>query len=214
MLTGALLVATSTVAGAEEPVVLTGVHTVDDMAALGTDTALSALSGCSPVVENWDPEFRSEPVIENGSTYYAEVGGGWADLSCAATVTAVTRILNDVVPLTPVPYRSYYATSVDTMSGTRVGGTATIEVPYFGPDAVGLRPFGHITVQVQLYQELSTDRYAVIPNACMEWQYVVQPGFAVNVHDPRHQGACASDAMFASASALDSIQQRRPEGGL
>jgi hypothetical protein len=79
----------------------------------------------------------------------------------------------------------------------------SVDVPYVGPDAPVLRPFGQVTVHVEVFKKLSTGRYGKIYNGCMEWRYVIVPPASVTVTDPSFQGACAYDAAFLAADTAD-----------
>ena len=53
-------------------------------------------------------------------------------------------------------------------------------MPYIGPDAPGVRPFGTITAHMEVWAKLSTGRYAKIPDHCTEVYYL----FESNVANP------------------------------
>jgi hypothetical protein len=189
---------------AEDPQT-TGVAAVDDAAALGTDTAADLLAGCFPFVRKWEPIFTVTPLppTANGSVYYREEGGGIAHLSCSAPLRWVTRMMDDVGQLSPVPYRVYKNSQASEGTTDAPRATAVVSVPYVGPDAPVVRPFGHVTVQVMVYRKLSTGRYAEIRSGCMEWVYVIQPTTHVTSTDPREQGTCGYDPIFLAADTLD-----------
>lgn len=198
-------------AHADDPVT-TGIDLANDTVAIGTDTATDLLAGCVPTVTSWTPIWN-QPVANiagtTGSTYYREVGGGTAHLNCSIPVKIIARVMDDAAPLSPAPFRIYTSPPSPTYVTSRdPSDTATVNVPYYGPDAPVLRPYGHITVQVQVYRKLSTGRYAQIRYGCMEWEYLIQPAAALGATDPRTEGACAYDPMFLTSDTIDSIGQQ------
>ena len=197
---------TAPTAHADDPI-RTSIELAEDGAATVVDSALDVVRGCTPIVKSWTPKpltFVPLTPTANGSIYYRETGGGTAHLSCAAPVLIRARISDDSVPAAYRSYRSVYSSLYVTSANP--SRSASVAVPYFGPDAPIMRPFGHVVVHVEVFRRLSTGRYGPIRFGCMEWEYLLQPAASIVVDDPRKdQGACRYDAMYAVEDGLDGI---------
>lgn len=195
------------------PVILGSAHAdpvvelADDTAATVTDTLADLLAGCSPAGKSWTPidlTFTPSPT-PNGSIYYRETSGGKVDLGCAGTGKIVVRIRDDIG--VPGPQSRLGREFTTSFTNSRYpSGTGYVDVPYFGPDALVIRPFGKVTVNVKVYRKLSTGRYAPIPNGCMEWHYLLQPAASI-VQTLPTGGPCAYSAVFLAEDAAAGIGQ-------
>lgn len=176
-------------AHAEDPVTA-AVELGEDTTALAVESALDVARGCTPIVTRWSPlPFNYAPFIRNNSTWYREVGGGIAHLNCTIPVRIQARLIDASAPPF-LPYRG--PVSPAYMTSKNPQDTGVVEAPYVGPDAPVLRPFGQITVRVEVFRKLSTGRYAKIYNGCNEWHYVISPPASLTVTDPTSQSACAN----------------------
>ena len=182
----------------------------EDVAALGLDTVYDAAKGCTPYVQKWSPTaLTPTPFIRNNSTWYRHTGGGTAHLTCPASVKVVTRLSDfSVPPFLPRygPKRTVFVTS------SRPTGSGWVEAPYVGPDAPVLRPYGEITVHVEVFRKLSTGRYAPMYFGCMEWTYIVQPAASLTVTHPTEQGFCKYDGAYVAADFVEGISQTDEAG--
>lgn len=191
----------ATPANAEDPVT-TAVELTEDTSALAVDSVLDLARGCTPVVTSWSPlPFTYTPFIRNNSTWYREVGGGVAHLNCTVPVKIQARLV-DVSAPPFIPYRGGAVPTYVTSKNPQDSGS--LEVPYVGPDAPILRPYGQVTVRVEVFRKLSTGRYAKVYNGCNEWHYVISPPASLTVTDPTSQSACANGTyeLFDAADAV------------
>lgn len=180
-----------------------------DTIASGVDAALDLQRGCTPIVTSWTPYALNgttpttyalvmTPHIKNTSTWYLENGGAIAHLSCTASVMIRARVSDVSTGVAFRTYRGSYTPTFVTSKDPR--DTGTNDVPYFGPDAPVLRPYGQVTVHVEVFRKVSTGRYAALRSGCTEFHYLVQPAAsfqqtdAVATYDS--QGACAYDAPY------------------
>ncbi len=177
---------------------------INDGIAEVTDTATDLLAGCSPAVTNWTPLWETPTAfIRNNSTWYREKAGGIAHLSCKASVKMVVRVVDDSVP----PFAIYQDRPTTTfVTNKDPAATDTNEVPYFGPDAPVLRPYGHITVHVEVFRKLSTGRYSKIRFGCMEFVYIFVAATGSVVTDNRESGACTYDAVLIADEAVEGAE--------
>lgn len=189
---------------AADDALTTAVLLGEDTLALGGDTLADVARGCTPYVRSWTPKpLKPEPFIRNNSTWYKITGGGTAHMSCSASMKVMTRLIDvSVPPLFPTVIGRY---STAFVTSANPGGTGLVEVPYVGPDAGGIRPFGQITVRVEVYRRLSTGRYAQVHYGCMEWSYVMQPAMSLTVSDPSPQGGCKYGAALLAVDTADGV---------
>jgi hypothetical protein len=198
-LASALVVAAPVLAGAahaDDPVA-----TVTDSADEGVAVANDLLAGCTPVVSEWQSDaFTMTPYMRGASTWYKEISGATAVVNCSTAYRVRSRIIDTSVPPF-VPYAGGWST--DYYTGKRPHGDARNDVPYFGPDAPGVRPVGNITVHVELARKVGRRTYLPVANGCIEFNYVAEPsiGFIYGTIG----GACEFDAAFALLDAKDSV---------
>lgn len=183
----------------------------EDVVALGLDTVSDLARGCTPHVREWTATpFSSTAFVRNNSVWYKHASGGTAKLSCPASVKAVTRLSDFSAPGYPWargPKTTTYAT------GSSITGNSWVEAPYVGPDAPILRPYGEVTVHVEVFRKLSTGRYAPVYFGCMEWTYLVQPAASLTVTDPRNQGLCKYDGLYTALDYIEGLDPQTLLGG-
>lgn len=185
------------------------VDLADDGVATVLDTVDAAVRRCDPVVRTWrNIWYKPVPfTTANGSTWYTERGGAEAQLSCSATVRIQAWIFDESAP----GFQRFRDDSGWLSStGTRPSAVASVDVPYVGVDAPVLRPYGQVTIRVEVVRQLPTGRYSLIKNGCVEYYFLHQPAIGVTEPDPTRydpvgSAECPSAAKTLAYDALDNV---------
>lgn len=191
---------------------------VDDTLATTTDVLDGAAAGCLPYVHSWQHIWKTPTryTTANGSVWYRESGGATPRIICPGTVR-LTAYVMDETATSPVVWHTYRGKTAEVFSsGAYPSIIASVDVPYTGWDAADVlvvgdtplpRPYGQVTVRVEVERRLSTGRYSMLPNGCMEFYYLIQPeaGFAYSPDPTRGESAtsCYSKPKTLAYDTLD-----------
>jgi hypothetical protein len=170
-----------------------GNDVLDDATIEGLDLVTDAASGCLPsqVITPHFAYAETAPPPGSSSTYYRESGTGTFTVggSCRAGVKIVVCLTDASLPA----WRIYRKCAGDeNPTGRTVDATAAQDVPYLGPDAGIVRPFGDITLRIRAWNKRSDGRYSASPVKCLTVTYVFNP--QAGAYSTNTQYDCASAA--------------------
>lgn len=185
----------------------------DDSLATVTDSLDTVARGCVPYVYEWDSIWKDPAryTTANGSVWYRETGGASPRIICPAAVRLRAWIMDETVPNGERVWDTYISRIEQKFSTSATPSiVASVDVPYEGIDAPGVRPYGQVTGHVEVHRRLSTGRYEMLRNGCVEFYLLHQPSIGLTQSDPTKNegygfGPCPSTAKVALYDADDNI---------
>lgn len=177
-------------------------NVIGDTTIEGLDLVQDAATGCAatPVIDP-DPPFAYEqvpPPAGSSSIYYREssqatftVGG-----SCRAGVKVQVCLTDGSIPT----WRVYRRCRGSEATGRTVTAKVEQDVPYVGPDAGIVRPYGDINVTILAWNKRSDGRYPTTPTRCMSFHLAFEPAVGAFTLEQRVDcpSVLATDAVLAS----------------
>ena len=216
----------SPVTYAEDTLTATNVaEALDDGVATTIDALDTVAKGCVPYVYEWTHIVNDPvrlPTKANGSIWYRESGGAKARIICPVAVRLSAYVMDETTT-SPIVWPTVVGKVGEVFSSAPTPSVVALaDVPYEGLDATdgpviggtvpGIRPYGQITVHVEVHRRLSTARYSPITNGCVEFYYLHQAQLGTFVSDPTRGGGygfgpCPATAKIAAFDTLDNIDQ-------
>ncbi len=163
--------------------VITGGGEAADVAVSLLDEVTDAAASCEKTLDvNPDGQpplaFTAFTPPDSSSTWFHETSQTKASVNsrCRVGVKAVVCLIDKSVPAvhTVWPRPEQRCKSAETRTGRMITASHTIDVPYLGADAGGVRPYGRIVVRHKGYNLNSRGAWG-LPYVCRDDIFIAQP---------------------------------------